>query len=118
VYIGIKQAFAGPNTKVGSLQDLAARVQVAQRELRQAANELDDVTPPKDVEEENETLVNAMRDYADDLDRLRAAALRGDAQAVEQFNRSIPDNEAVKEMAEAAEEMIMRGYDLGPFKPD
>jgi len=117
VYLGIKQAFAGSSTKVGSLHELAARVQVAQKELRKAASELDDVIPPKDVKEPHETLVKAMRDYAGDLDRLRSAADRGDAQAVERFNQSIPDNEAVKEMSDAAEEMIMRGYDLGPFKP-
>jgi TolA-binding protein len=118
VYIGIKQAFAGSNTKLGSLQELAARVHVVQKELRKAASELDDLTPPKDVQEQNETLVKAMRDYAADLDRLASAAERGDAQAVERFNQSIPGNEAVKEMSEAAEAMIMRGYDLGPFKPD
>lgn len=118
VYAGIKQAFAGSSTKVGSLRELATRVQVAQKELRKAANELDDVTPPKDVEEQNETLAKAMRSYAADLDRLGSAAERGDAQAVERFNQSIPDNESVNEMSEAAEEMIVRGYDLGPFKPN
>jgi hypothetical protein len=41
------------------------------------------------------------------------AAERGDAAAVERFNKEIANNEAVGRMAEAAEEMKFKGYDLG-----
>ena len=54
-----------------------------------------------------------MRRYADDLDQLRAAATKGDMHAIEAFNERIAKNEAVKQIAEAAEEMKFKGYDLG-----
>jgi hypothetical protein len=54
-----------------------------------------------------------MREYADDLDELRRAAQSGDAEAVALFNAGIPQNAAVRKIAEAAEEMKFEGYDLG-----
>jgi energy-coupling factor transporter ATP-binding protein EcfA2 len=54
-----------------------------------------------------------MREYAESLDGVRAAAERNDSVAIGQFNLGLDDNEAVEQMAEAAEEMKFKGYDLG-----
>src|ERR671914_752534 len=45
--------------------------------------------------------------------RLRAAVARGDEQAIAAFNARIPTSEPVELMAEAAEGMKFKGYDLG-----
>src|SRR2546430_13294839 len=53
------------------------------------------------------------RSYIHDLDELAAAAHRGNAAAIEDFTARLSDNEAVNQIAEAAEEMKFKGYDLG-----
>ena len=112
-YANVQDAFR--KTNVTSTKLLAARVAEAQRELRHAADVLDDAKPPGSVAAKNDQLVAGMRAYADDLEELRGAAERGDSAAVARFNQSIPQNTAVRQIAEAAEEMKFEGYDLGPI---
>jgi hypothetical protein len=116
VYADVQDAFR--KTNVTSTKLLAARVAEAQRELRHAADELDDAKPPGAIARENDQLVEGMRAYADDLEELRGAAERGDSAGVARFNRSIPQNTAVRQIAEAAEEMKFEGYDLGPISEE
>ena len=54
-----------------------------------------------------------MRDYADDLEPLRAAAARGDADAIEEFNRGVTDNDAVRRMARPASGCARRATTWG-----
>jgi predicted nuclease with TOPRIM domain len=110
VYADVQKAFQATNVPQG---ELAARVEAAQDQLREAADELDDVVPPKEVETENAQLVDGMRRYADDLERLRNAAKNADQRTIDDFNARLPQNEAVEQMAEAAERMKFKGYDLG-----
>ena len=115
-YGNVQDAFR--KTNVTSTGQLAARVAEAQSELRHAADELDDAKPPGAIARENDQLVAGMRAYADDLEELRAAAERGDTADVTRFNQSIPQNPAVRQIAEAAEEMKFEGYDLGPISEE
>jgi cytochrome oxidase Cu insertion factor (SCO1/SenC/PrrC family) len=115
VYEDVRQAFR--ETKVGETQ-LAGRVGAAQSALRKAAQELDGVRPPSGVEEPNHDLAEAMREYAGDLDALGKAAAAHDTKAIARFNAQIPQNEAIDRIAEAAEEIRTKGYDLGPIATD
>ncbi len=110
-YGEVQQAFR--ETNVESTDELADSVEAAQEQLRDAADELEGVQPPEDVEAENAQIVLAMRAYAEDLDRLRNAAEQGDERTIEDFNARIAQNESVEQMAEAAERMKFKGYDLG-----
>jgi hypothetical protein len=110
VYAEVQEAFV--RTDVAA-DELAGRVQDAQLELRDAADELEDTEPPDDVEAEHAQLVEGLRAYADDLDRLRNAAERGDERTIEDFNARISQNDSVVLIAEAAESMKFKGYDLG-----
>jgi predicted RNA-binding Zn ribbon-like protein len=112
-YAGVQEAFLG--LRVDSLEQLAPRLDDAQAALRTAADELEAIEPPAEVVEHNEQIVEGLREYADDLDEARAAARRGDASALEEFNLAIADNPAIAKIAEAAEEMKFMGYDLGPI---
>jgi hypothetical protein len=110
VYGDVQDAFRSTNVPAS---ELAPRIGAAQDQLRDSADELDDVEPPDDVETEHTQLVDGMRRYADDLDRLRNAAESGDQRTIDDFNSRIAQNEAVEQMAEAAERMKFKGYDLG-----
>lgn len=111
IYAGVQEAFA--RTNVTDPSELAERVADAQEELRSAADELEDTQAPDDVEAEHAQVVQGLRAYADDLDRLRNAAERGDERTIEDFNARIAQNESVGLIAEAAESMKFKGYDLG-----
>jgi outer membrane murein-binding lipoprotein Lpp len=110
VYAEVQRAFQATDVPRSELAD---RVEDAQRQLREGADELDGVEPPEDVGTEHQQLVDGMRRYAEDLDRLRNAAASGDVRTVDDFNARVAQNEAVEQMAEAAERMKFKGYDLG-----
>jgi hypothetical protein len=112
VYAEVQAAFQSTRVPIERLPD---RVEAAQDELREAADALDGDEPPAEVEKENDRLVAGMRAYADQLDPVREAAEEGDAAALEELGRTLRESEAVEEMAEAAEQMKFKGYDLGPI---
>jgi vacuolar-type H+-ATPase subunit I/STV1 len=112
-YAQVQEAF---QATVGAHGDeLAARIEDAQQQLKDAADALEESEPPEAVEQENEEVVEGMKEYANDLNALREAAQKGDQQAIDAFNDRLAKNEAVAQIAEAAEEMKFKGYDLGPI---
>jgi phosphoglycolate phosphatase-like HAD superfamily hydrolase len=113
-YADVQQAFLATGASLGT-PDLAEKIADAQEQLREAAEALEGIEPPENVEEENEEIVEGLREYAEDLDGVREAAERSDQQAIDAFNEQISENEAVEQIAEAAEEMKFKGYDLGPI---
>ena len=118
VYGDVQTAFRAVGADAKTLDDFAAQLGDAQEELREAAEQLEKVEPPKAVEEENEELVEGMREYADDLDELREAAEKGNSARVTSLRGETVDSPAIEQMAEAAEEMMQRGYDLGPLQAE
>jgi hypothetical protein len=111
-YADVQDAFRATGAAFGQ-PGLAEKIKQAQAQLREAADALDEADAPEKVEKENEEIVEGMREYADDLDQLRDAAEKGDLQSIEGFNDRIAKNDAVEQIAEAAEEMKFKGYDLG-----
>jgi hypothetical protein len=112
VYADIQEAFL--ETRGRSGQQLAGRIVLAQEALRHGADQLAAVKPPEEVEVHNADLVEGMREYADALDAAAQAASRNDRAVLARF-RNVSANPGVREMAEAAEEMKHKGYDLGPI---
>lgn len=112
VYADVQRAFL--RTRGATGEELAGRIVLAQEALRHAADRLSADGPPEEVEVHNADLIEGMREYADALDAAVQAASRGDASTLEEF-RNVAANPGVREMAEAAEEMKHKGYDLGPI---
>lgn len=110
VYGDVQKAFARTDVPTDELAD---SVEGAQDELREAAEQLEETEPPDDVQAEHAQLVDGLRAYASDLDRLRNAAESGDERTIEDFNARIAENDSVVLIAEAAESMKFKGYDLG-----
>jgi hypothetical protein len=100
---------------VGKSSELPARVEAAQDQLREAADDLDALEPPPSVAAENDEIVAGLRAYADDLDELRIAAERGDRGAIENFTANIGGNTAIRQIASAAQRMELKGYEVGPL---
>ncbi|HEX9942203.1 MAG TPA: hypothetical protein VGG03_09325 [Thermoanaerobaculia bacterium] len=115
LYAGIQSAFQG--TRGVSGVELANKVALAQAALREAADALETTRPPLEVESDNRALAAAMREYADALDQARQAAATGDRAGLAPFENAAA-LKAVQDMAEAAERMKHKGYDLGPLTKD
>jgi hypothetical protein len=111
-YAEVQQAFRATGASFGR-PELPEKIEAAQDELRETADTLDDAEPPPDAEAENEQIVDGLRRYADSLDRLRNAAERGDLRAIEDASARITSNQGVLLIAEAAEKLKFKGYDLG-----
>jgi hypothetical protein len=101
-YADVQAAFAA--TRVQSPSELPARLAEAEASLRRAAGALGSIESPPEVAREHGELVEGLAEYAEDLERFGAAASLG--------------SEAVEQIAEAAEEMKFKGYDLGRIAAD
>jgi hypothetical protein len=113
VYAQVQDAFAATNvTEPGELAD---RVEAAQDEVREAADELEGITPPAEAEAANAQIAAGLKLYGDELDVLREAAEQGDQRAIDDFNARIANRESIRQIAEAAESLKFKGYDLGPI---
>jgi hypothetical protein len=99
------------------LAELDPKLQSVQAELRRAAGKLAAAAPPRDVAEQHDELVEALREYAGELDEVRQAARAGNRRLVADFNARIGEDDSVEQIAESLEEIIHRGYDLGDVKP-
>ena len=107
----VQAAFEATRDTSGSR--LAERLEAAQGALRDMAESLERAEPPEVVEHENEELAEAIREYAEELEGLVAAAAAGRQPVIDRYNEELAENEAVEEIAEAAEEMKFKGFDLG-----
>jgi hypothetical protein len=113
-YAEVQQAFL--QTRGATARDLPGLIARAQAEVSEAAGDIDADPPPEEIEGEHEQLVEGLREYAEILGELRRDAAAGDpADVVAEFNAGISDIEAVEEIAEAAEAMKFKGYNLGPI---
>jgi hypothetical protein len=111
-YADVQAAFAA--TRVGPAE-LPGRLADAEASLRRAATDLGTIQPPAGVAREHRDLVAGLSAYAAELARLRRAR---DANAVAAFNRAISTSESIELIAEAAERMKFKGYDLGRLAQD
>ena len=93
-------------------EEFVSGAEQIQEGLRRAADDLDDVRPPKDVDAANDRFVDALRGLADEFDKVRVAAKGGAKQAREagaRLARSQPSEEA----RQAILEIERRGYSVG-----
>jgi hypothetical protein len=100
----LAQAKTGPEFASG-----AAQVQAG---LRKAADDLDDVRPPEDVDAANDRLVDALRGLADEFEKVTDAA-EGGPKAARAAGARLARSEASEEARQAILEIERRGYDVG-----
>lgn len=101
-YADVQAAFAATRVPAGQLP---ARLAAAEASLRRAAAALRQVQPPDEVASDHARLVAGLAEYAEEIERLDGRAPTG-------------SSESVEEIAEAAERMKFKGYDLGRIAQD
>jgi hypothetical protein len=105
------QALSGSN--FSSLDQMAAQIGKGQNELRKAADDLDGLKPPKEVEADNKKLAKALRELADELEPLRKGAAEGNPKKVQKAANSLQSSTAVQDAKAATSDMKSKGYSLG-----
>ena len=111
----ITKAFQPLSTPPSSLSVLASELKVGQDKLRSAADDLNGVTPPKDVAKDNQSLVQGLQKLADELESLRSAAAKKDPKLVQKALADLKTSHALVDARNATNDMKKKGYKLGGF---
>lgn len=100
----LAQASTGP--------EYVAGVEQVQAGLRKAADDLDGVNPPEDVDAANDRLVDALRGLADEFDKVKQAAATG-PKAARAAGARLARSQPSEDARTAVLEIQRRGYDVG-----
>ena len=100
------------NASGDELAQAGKQVEGLQVALRKAADDLDELSPPEEVEGAHTKLVQGIRGFADDLEDLGDAIRRNDADAIREFENDFTSSDGVKLIREAAEQLQGQGYSL------
>ena len=115
VYSDVQQVFRATNVDNGRL---GPRLAAAQRELDEAARALLALKAPQEVVAQTAAIATGLQRFAADLAVLRRELAAGVPGAVDRFNASLRNNEAIEQISEAAEQLKFSGYDLGDLAED
>ena len=99
----------------GALGDLADVLRGAEASLTDAADELDDLTPPEDAQAAHDQLVEGLRLLATDFADFAVTVEEGDLaklQTAATAFQAIDQSEAFRVLQEATDELKAKGYDI------
>jgi hypothetical protein len=96
-----------------SLKELSDKLKVGEARLHEAADDLNSVKPPKDIEKDNQTIVKGLNKFADELDSFRKAAEKQDVQQLQKTFAELQGSHALVNVRDATEDMKKKGYKLG-----
>ena len=100
-------------TKPSSLKQLSAELKVGVARLHGAADDLDTIKPPKDIEQDNKTVVKGLNKFADELESFRKAAVKQDVQLLQKTFAELQGSHALVNVRAATNDMKTKGYKLG-----
>ncbi|MGH2556511.1 MAG: hypothetical protein ACRDHO_12440 [Actinomycetota bacterium] len=97
-----------------SLKDAADVLRQGQNEMAGAADRLDEVNPPEEIESIHDRFVKGIRDFARDFGTFAEATEKGDLAALQRFSRQISDESLPSMIAvnEATGALKAKGYDI------
>jgi hypothetical protein len=106
----IKKAFGPLSTPPTSLSQLASNLKVGEAQLNQAADDLDSVKPPTNVEKDNEKLASGLHTFADELASFRKAAETQDPQRLKDTFTELQHSHALVNVRDATADLKKKGY--------
>jgi hypothetical protein len=105
----VKPLITPPRT----MEELAGRLKVGEKELNSAADDLDGLKVPSNAAQSNGTLVKGLRTFADELDAFRKAAEKNDPQLLQKSYTELQHSHALVEVRAASADLKKKGYKLG-----
>jgi hypothetical protein len=110
----LTQASSGLDLSNSSdLDKLADSIAQFGNEIEDAANGVDDLKPPVDAEQANDKIADVLHAFAAQFDKLEDAARKGDLAALQRSQQEVIQKAG--EAQRAADELKLRGYDIGEF---
>jgi hypothetical protein len=106
--IGEDLSAALDTSDASSASTAVTQVEEAQGTLREAADQMDEMTPPEDISTEHDQLVGGVRQFADDLDEVITALEGGDLQAVS----TMMSLDSLQEIQSASAAITSKGYNI------
>ena len=100
-------------TPPSSLPELTSELKVGEAQLHDAANDLDGLKAPKDIEKDNDAIVKGLRKFADELESFRQAAEKKDTQLLRKTFAELQGSHALTNVRDATNDMKKKGYKLG-----
>jgi hypothetical protein len=88
------------------------QIAAMQTDIRKLADQLDDITPPEDVADPHQDLIDGLRGMADDFDEFRDAVESKSVAKMTAFAQSFTSSESSQKINEAIAELKKKGYDL------
>jgi hypothetical protein len=109
-------AAIGDLSQTRDLDKLADTIADFRERLDEAADDVDGLTPPEDVEEETEQIAEALHAFADTFGEMEDAARDGDLAGLQQAQADIANKGA--EARRATESLKQKGYEIGDLGSD
>jgi soluble cytochrome b562 len=109
----ISNVFKPLSQPPSSLKQLADSIKKGEDKLRSVADDLDSVTPPKEVAADNDALVAGLRKLADELEPIRQGAAENNVKKVQKAVNEIQTTHALEDAQKATADMKKKGYDIG-----
>jgi hypothetical protein len=108
----LQQASSGIDlTNTKDLDKVADAVAAFKSKLEDAANEVDDLNPPADAEEETGKIADALHAFADEFGNMEKAARKGDVGDLQKAQQAVITEGA--EAQKAAQALKDKGYNIG-----
>jgi hypothetical protein len=101
----------GDLSQTRDLDKLAETISDFQERLDEAADDVDALNPPEDVEEETDEIAEALHAFADTFGEMEAAARDGDLAELQQAQAEIARKGA--EAQRATQSLEQKGYEIG-----
>lgn len=111
----LEKTFSSPQFQSpSSLKEAADVLRQGQEDMEAAADRLDEVNPPEEIQSIHDQFVKGIRDFARDFGRFAEATEKGDLAALQRFSQQISD-ESLPSMVtvnRATEALKAKGYDI------
>jgi hypothetical protein len=98
---------------ITSPANLPRALAAATNAVRKAADDLDSIKPPKDADADNHTIVVGLRTIQAELEKLRAAANKGDINALRSAASALQGAPEIRAAQQAANDLKKKGYKIG-----
>jgi hypothetical protein len=111
----LEKTFSSPQFQSpSSLKEAADVLRLGEKEMASAADRLDEVNPPEEIESIHDRFVKGIRDFARDFGTFAEATEKGDLAALQRFSQQISDESLPSMIAvnQATGALKAKGYDI------
>ena len=107
------KALTSGGANITSLAQFATKADAAEAAVKNAADDLDSIKPPKDAEADNAAIVTGLHAIQSGLEKLKKVAASGNTAAVLAAAASLENSPELKDAGKAITDLKQKGYKVG-----